>query len=336
MFGDIVLPDLSEDCLTLNVYAPAAAASGRLPVMVWIHGGGFQAGAGAEPRHDGDGLRPQGRRPGDDQLPAWRVRLPRAPGADPRVRARRVGQLRDARPGGRPALGARQHRGLRRRRRQRDDLRRVGRLVRRERAHRLAARARAVPQGDRRERRLLRRQRGDARPRAAGRQRADGREVRVGRRRGLPRGAARQARPGGAGRREQGAALLRAGHRRVLPRGGRRRHVRGGAPEPGAAAGRLERRRDARRRHPAPAEAHGPGFRRGEPQALRPARGRDPGGLSGRHRRRGPRIGRRPRERPVHRARHLEVDRHAGGSPGACPCTGTRSIGRSPFPRATR
>ena len=53
MFGDIVLPDLSEDCLTLNVYAPAAAASGRLPVMVWIHGGGFQAGAGSEPRHDG-------------------------------------------------------------------------------------------------------------------------------------------------------------------------------------------------------------------------------------------------------------------------------------------
>ena len=53
VFSDIVLPDLSEDCLTLNIYTPARAARDRLPVMVWIHGGGFQAGAGAEPRHDG-------------------------------------------------------------------------------------------------------------------------------------------------------------------------------------------------------------------------------------------------------------------------------------------
>jgi para-nitrobenzyl esterase len=30
----------SEDCLTLDVYAPANAEAGSLPVMVWIHGGG--------------------------------------------------------------------------------------------------------------------------------------------------------------------------------------------------------------------------------------------------------------------------------------------------------
>ena len=37
----------SEDCLFLNIYAPAQSAGGRLPVMVWIHGGGFTSGAGS-------------------------------------------------------------------------------------------------------------------------------------------------------------------------------------------------------------------------------------------------------------------------------------------------
>ena len=37
----------SEDCLTLNIYAPAGAQGGRLPVMVWIHGGGFTGGSGS-------------------------------------------------------------------------------------------------------------------------------------------------------------------------------------------------------------------------------------------------------------------------------------------------
>jgi carboxylesterase type B len=35
-----------EDCLFLNVYAPANASS--LPVLVWIHGGGYGAGNGRE------------------------------------------------------------------------------------------------------------------------------------------------------------------------------------------------------------------------------------------------------------------------------------------------
>jgi para-nitrobenzyl esterase len=46
----------SEDCLTLNVWAPATAKSA--PVMVWIHGGGDVNGTASEPQFDGakDGI----------------------------------------------------------------------------------------------------------------------------------------------------------------------------------------------------------------------------------------------------------------------------------------
>ena len=44
----------SEDCLTLNVWKPASAQGGAtLPVMVWIHGGGFFTGSGSEQQFDG-------------------------------------------------------------------------------------------------------------------------------------------------------------------------------------------------------------------------------------------------------------------------------------------
>jgi para-nitrobenzyl esterase len=47
----------SEDCLFLNIYTPAeAGAKSKLPVMFWIHGGGYAAGASSEPRHNGDFL----------------------------------------------------------------------------------------------------------------------------------------------------------------------------------------------------------------------------------------------------------------------------------------
>lgn len=49
----------SEDCLTLNVWSPSA--QGRpLPVMVWIHGGGFTNGAASSPAFDGAALARQG------------------------------------------------------------------------------------------------------------------------------------------------------------------------------------------------------------------------------------------------------------------------------------
>jgi para-nitrobenzyl esterase len=44
MFGPA---SVNEDCLSVNVYAPAAPSAQWRPVLVWIHGGGFWTGAGS-------------------------------------------------------------------------------------------------------------------------------------------------------------------------------------------------------------------------------------------------------------------------------------------------
>ena len=46
-------PSQSEDCLYLNVWAPEIQHARKLPVMVWIHGGGFVGGSGSDERSDG-------------------------------------------------------------------------------------------------------------------------------------------------------------------------------------------------------------------------------------------------------------------------------------------
>jgi para-nitrobenzyl esterase len=50
------LDSQDEDCLTLNVWTAAADTAEGLPVMVWIHGGGYYLGGSAEPTYDGTEL----------------------------------------------------------------------------------------------------------------------------------------------------------------------------------------------------------------------------------------------------------------------------------------
>ena len=51
---------VSEDCLCLNIWTPARSAADRLPVMVWIHGGGNTRGAASENQYDGAYLAKKG------------------------------------------------------------------------------------------------------------------------------------------------------------------------------------------------------------------------------------------------------------------------------------
>ncbi|HZF81805.1 MAG TPA: carboxylesterase family protein, partial [Rubrivivax sp.] len=51
---------VSEDCLTLNVWSPAAPSEAKRPVMVWIHGGSFTSGSGSAELYDGRALARRG------------------------------------------------------------------------------------------------------------------------------------------------------------------------------------------------------------------------------------------------------------------------------------
>lgn len=56
--GDRSATTMSEDCLYLNVYTTASAASAKQPVMVWIHGGAWTSGSG--PIYQGEDLARKG------------------------------------------------------------------------------------------------------------------------------------------------------------------------------------------------------------------------------------------------------------------------------------
>lgn len=51
---------MSEDCLYLNLWVPSHSSGKKLPVMVWIYGGGLDGGSGSTPLYAGDVLAQQG------------------------------------------------------------------------------------------------------------------------------------------------------------------------------------------------------------------------------------------------------------------------------------
>ncbi len=52
--------NVGEDCLYLNIWTPAQSPSDRLPVLVWIYGGGFSFGSTSTPVHNGEHLARKG------------------------------------------------------------------------------------------------------------------------------------------------------------------------------------------------------------------------------------------------------------------------------------
>jgi para-nitrobenzyl esterase len=58
--GDIPRLPQGEDCLVLNVWTPGVGDGGKRPVLVWLHGRGFAAGAGSEGWYNGANLARRG------------------------------------------------------------------------------------------------------------------------------------------------------------------------------------------------------------------------------------------------------------------------------------
>jgi para-nitrobenzyl esterase len=55
--GSLAAPGaMSEDCLRINVWTPNPGDGHKRPVLLWFHGGGFEAGSGSSPLYDGTNM----------------------------------------------------------------------------------------------------------------------------------------------------------------------------------------------------------------------------------------------------------------------------------------
>lgn len=55
--GPLAAPGpMSEDCLRINIWTPALGDGRKRPVLLWFHGGGFEAGSGSSPLYDGTNM----------------------------------------------------------------------------------------------------------------------------------------------------------------------------------------------------------------------------------------------------------------------------------------
>jgi para-nitrobenzyl esterase len=98
---------VGDDWLTVNVWSPEPDPGARLPVMVWIQGGGYVIGMSGLPEYDGGRLA----RDGAVVVVTFNYRV----GIEGFAQIEGSSQPGPARPGRRSGVGARQHPGLRRR-----------------------------------------------------------------------------------------------------------------------------------------------------------------------------------------------------------------------------
>ena len=105
--------EAAEDCLTLNVWGAIGGNADKRPVMVWIHGGGFNFGASSQPEYRGGALARQGV---VGVTLNYRLGPLGSSASRPRRRfwAGRIRRLRSARPDRGAEMGPSQHRGVRR------------------------------------------------------------------------------------------------------------------------------------------------------------------------------------------------------------------------------
>ncbi len=136
--------EVSEDCLYLNLWTAAKAASEKRPVYVFLYGGGFNEGSGAVPAYDGDAMAQKGLVVVTINYRVGLFGYLAHPDLTKEARLSRFGELWSARSDRGTQMGSRQYRGIRRRSGEGDCRRAVRGWNVRALSHRIAARERFI------------------------------------------------------------------------------------------------------------------------------------------------------------------------------------------------